>query len=128
MCCTGNYFLGTWILDLLWWENVPIRVQATRLFLHIVNENTVCGIRTEDESVDMGQLISLTWDFLLDQMVCLVISENSMDFLGTVATDVWSKHDTAWKHLSKTQFTSSGTFLKVKTCFKTYKYFYAKKK
>jgi len=43
----------------------------------------------------MSELVSLTRNILLDQVICVIVVENSMDFLGAVATDIWSKHDTA---------------------------------
>lgn len=58
--------LGLRVLDLFWGQKVPVRVQAACLLLHIVDEDAVSSIREEDESIYMGQLISLTWNILLD--------------------------------------------------------------
>lgn len=44
----------------------------------------------------MTELVSLTGDILLNQVVCSIVVEDSMDFLGAVATDIWPKHDTAF--------------------------------
>lgn len=100
VCKKGNYFLGVRILDGLWREEIPIRVQATRLFLRIVNEDAVSSIWTEDESINMSELVSLTWYFLLDQFVCPIVGKNGMHFLGAITTDIWSKHDTAINHIT----------------------------
>lgn len=72
-------------------------VDAARLLLNIVNKYGVCSIRMDDQSVHMGQLISLAGDILLDQMVLVILSKDSMDLLGAVPTDVWSKHNAAFK-------------------------------
>jgi len=91
----NNYFLGLRILDLLWREKIPVGVQTASLLLYIVNKDTVCSIRTDDKCVDMRELVSLTGNFLLDQVVCFIVVKNGMNFLGAVSTDIWSKHDTA---------------------------------
>ena len=91
----SNYFLGLRILDLLCREKIPIRVETAGLLLHIVNQDGVGGIWLEDKCIDMSELVSFTWNILLDQVVCIVVVENGMHFLGGVATDIWAKHDTA---------------------------------
>ena len=89
--------LSTWILNLLCWEKIPVRVKATSLLLNIINQNTVSSIWTEDEGVHVSKLISLTWDLLLDQMVGSIVSKDSMYFLSAVATNIWPKHNAADK-------------------------------
>ena len=67
------------------------------MLLNVVDKNAVSSIWAEDECVNMGELISLTWDLLLDQMVSSIVGKDSMNFLSAVATDIWAKHDAAGK-------------------------------
>lgn len=45
----------------------------------------------------MGELVSFTWNILLDQMVGFIVGKDSMHFLRAVATDIGTKHDAARK-------------------------------
>lgn len=84
---------------MLWWEKVPVRVQATILLLNIVDKNAVSSIRANDKGIYMTQLVSLTRDFFLDQVISSVVGKNSMDFFSGVAADIRSKHDTAFNSI-----------------------------
>lgn len=79
---------------MLWWEKVPVRVQATLLLLDIVNKNAVSSIRANDKGIYMTQLVSLARDFFLDQVISSVVGKNSMDFFSGVTADIRPKHDT----------------------------------
>lgn len=70
-------------------------IDATSLLLLVVNQDAVRGIRADDQCVHMSQLISLTRDILLDQMVLAILSKDSMNLLGAVPTDIRSKHNAA---------------------------------
>ena len=85
--------LGFRVFDLLWRKNIPIIIDAARLLLIIINENAVCGIRPDDQGVNVCQLVCLAWNLLLDQMVLAVLSKDSMDLLGGIPTDIRPKHD-----------------------------------
>ena len=50
-------------------------------------------VRLEDQGVNMGELVSLGRDVLLDQVVLLLVSEDDMDLLGAEAADVRAEHD-----------------------------------
>ena len=87
------YLLSFWVLDFLGRENIPMLVDASSLLLFIINENAVCSIRADDQSIHMRQLISLTRHILLDQMVLVILGKDSVNLLGAVPTDIWSKHN-----------------------------------
>jgi hypothetical protein len=89
------HLLGLWVLNFLWKKNIPVLVDASSLLLLIINQDAVCSIRTDDQSVDMSQLISLTRDILLDQMVLAILCQDRVNLLGAVPTDIWSKHNAA---------------------------------
>uniref|UniRef100_A0A2P2LPS8 Calreticulin n=1 Tax=Rhizophora mucronata TaxID=61149 RepID=A0A2P2LPS8_RHIMU len=42
----------------------------------------------------MTELVSLTRNFFLDQVICFIVVKNGMNFLGAVTTNIWPKHDT----------------------------------
>ena len=88
-----HHLLGFRVFDLLWRKNIPIIIDAARLLLIVINENAVCGIRPDDQGVNMCQLVCLAWHLLLDQMVLAVLSKDSMDLLGGIPTDIRPKHD-----------------------------------
>lgn len=89
------YLLSFWVLDFLGRKNIPVLVDASSLLLFIINKNAVCSIRADDQSVHMRQLISLARHVLLDQMVLAILSKDSVNLLGAVPTDIWSKHNAA---------------------------------
>ena len=80
---------------MLWGKNIPVFIDAASLLLFVVNENAICCIRTDDQSVNMSQLISLTRHILLDQVVLAILGQDSVNLLGAVPTDIWSKHNAA---------------------------------
>ena len=57
----------------------------------------VCVVGVQDESVDVCELVCLRRDSGLElEVAALLVSENGMDLLGGISTDVWSKHDAVW--------------------------------
>lgn len=93
MKINGIYLLGFGILDFLWRKKIPITVEAASLLLYIVDKDAVGSIWADDKGIYMSELVSLTRYILLDQVVCSVVVENCMHFLGAVSTDIWPKHD-----------------------------------
>ena len=100
---TSNYFLCFGIFELLRRKKIPITVETTGLLLNIINKDSVGSIWTEDKCIYVSELVSLTRNILLDQMISPVVGKNGMNFLGAVATDIWSKHDAANNQTSHTK-------------------------
>ena len=95
-----------WILDLLCWEEVPVFLESTRSGFFVVNENLEVEIRgkrgpdylvlvvwSDDEGVDVRELVILALDVFVDQVVLSLVVEDDVDALGAVATDVGTEHD-----------------------------------
>lgn len=98
---TLPYLFCIRILNLFRRKYRPISIKATSLFLLVINQYAVCGVRADDECVNMSQLICFTCHILLDQMIFPITGKNCMDLLCAVTTDVWPKHNTASNQPSK---------------------------
>ena len=83
------------VLDLLGGEHVPVLQQRTALDLVQVDLDLVGVVRVEDEGVDVGKLVGLRLDLLLDQVVLALVGEDNVDLLGRVPADVRSEPRTA---------------------------------
>lgn len=99
----SNYFLSFGILDLLRRKKIPIAVETTSLLLNIINKDGVGSIWSEDKCINMTELVCLTRNILLDQMISPVVGKNGMNFLGAVATDIWAKHNAANNKIPNTK-------------------------
>ena len=57
----------------------------------------VLVVRSDDEGVDVRELVILALDVLLDQMVLSLVVEDDVDALGAVAADVRTEHNVVFR-------------------------------
>mmetsp|Transcript_16712 Transcript_16712/g.33787 ORF Transcript_16712/g.33787 Transcript_16712/m.33787 type:complete len:415 (+) Transcript_16712:148-1392(+) len=81
------------ILDFLGWEEIPIIGEAASRLLLAVNLDNVSLVWLHNESVYMGELVVLALDIFLNQMLLALVSENNVNLLGAVSTDIRTEHD-----------------------------------
>mmetsp|Transcript_14862 Transcript_14862/g.40055 ORF Transcript_14862/g.40055 Transcript_14862/m.40055 type:complete len:357 (+) Transcript_14862:459-1529(+) len=85
--------LGTGVLDLLRGHHVPVLLQGTRCHLFQVNEHLVGVVWLHDEGVHMRELVGLSLDVLLDEVVRAVLGEDDVHLARGEAADVGAEHD-----------------------------------
>ena len=53
----------------------------------------VLVVRSDDEGVDVRELVIFALDVLVDQVVLSLVVEDDVDALGAVAADIGTEHD-----------------------------------
>ena len=82
--------LGFGILDLLGRQEVPVFLKTSRLDLLVVDEDLVCAVRVDDESVQVSENVILASDLLLGQEVLAFVVEDDVNLLGAGTANVRS--------------------------------------
>lgn len=97
------------ILDLLSWQDVPVLFKCAGGLLGVINQNLeivlircfspynganlVLVVGSDNQGVDVGRLVILALDVLVDQVILALVVEDDVHLLRRVATDVRAEHD-----------------------------------
>ena len=83
---------GIGVLDLPGGEDLPVLLNLAGGDLLLVDEDLVGLVGVDNEGVDVGGLVALSLDLLLDEVVGVLVGQDDMDLLGGTA-DVGAEHD-----------------------------------
>jgi hypothetical protein len=80
------------VVDLLGLQNVPVLFNVTRSYFLVVLEDLESVVRVKNEGVDMSVDISLGGNILLDEVVLILVGQDSVGSSGGT-TNIRAKHD-----------------------------------
>mmetsp|Transcript_9029 Transcript_9029/g.12034 ORF Transcript_9029/g.12034 Transcript_9029/m.12034 type:complete len:236 (+) Transcript_9029:397-1104(+) len=91
------------VLDFFLRKEIKLVLKLAAPYRFVVNKNLECVVSSDDECVQMGEVIGLGWNILLDKKIIVLIIRMKDDvcaFIG-VATNVRTKHYGVWGVSSK---------------------------
>lgn len=91
----GTYsgLLGLGVLDVLGLQHVPVILEGSSGNSLLVNLDGVGVVWVEDHGVQVSELVSLTRNVLLQEVVLSIIVEDEVDLLGGGTANIRTKHN-----------------------------------